>query len=106
MYKKISQEMTDFLKGCPTAFHAVANIAAQLEENGYQRLRENEAWEIKPGGNYYVTRNDSSIIAFQIGTQLKDYSFNIAASHSDFPTFKIKEHAELEVKKKYIQLNF
>ncbi len=105
MYKKISQEMTDFLKGCLTAFHAVANIAAQLEENGYQRLRENEAWEIKPGGNYYVTRNDSSIIAFQIGTQLKDYSFNIAASHSDFPTFKIKEHAELEVKKKYIQLN-
>ncbi len=71
MYKKISQEMTDFLKGCLTAFHAVANIAAQLEENGYQRLRENEAWEIKPGGNYYVTRNDSSIIAFQIGTQLR-----------------------------------
>lgn len=105
MYKKISQEMTDFLQKCPTAFHAVANIARQLSENGYQRLRENETWEIRPGGNYYVTRNDSSVIAFRLGTELLDYSFNIAASHSDFPTFKIKEHAELEVKKKYIQLN-
>ncbi len=105
MYKQISEEMTGFLKECPTAFHAVARIRTQLEGNGYQALRENEKWELLPGGKYYVTRNDSSIIAFQIGTELSGHSFNIAASHSDFPTFKVKEHAELEVKKKYLQLN-
>lgn len=105
MYKKIALEMTGFLKECPTAFHAVERIGKELACHGYERLRENEKWEIKPGGSYYVTRNDSSLIAFCIGTQLSDYSFHIAASHSDFPTFKVKEHAELEVKKKYMQLN-
>ncbi len=105
MYKKISGELATFLKECPTAFHAVETIGKELANNGYERLRENEKWEIQPGGTYYVTRNDSSMIAFRIGTKLTDYSFHIAASHSDFPTFKIKEHAELEVKKKYMQLN-
>ncbi len=105
MNKKISQEMTQFLKACPTAFHAVHQISRELEANGYKKLREREKWEIQPGGKYYVTRNDSSVIAFGIGCDLSDYSFNIAASHSDFPTFKIKEHALIEVKKKYAQLN-
>lgn len=105
MFKKMSQEMTGFLKECPTAFHAVERIGKELESNGYERLKENEQWELKTGGKYYVTRNDSSIIAFGIGSELTDYSFNIAASHSDFPTFKVKENAEIEVKKKYLQLN-
>lgn len=105
MYRKISQEMTDFLKECPTAFHAVDKIGKELESNGFDRLREHEEWKLVPGGKYYVTRNDSSILAFAVGSRLSDYSFNIAASHSDFPTFKVKENAEIEVKKKYIQLN-
>ena len=105
MYRKISQEMTEFLKECPTAFHAVEKIRKELEDNGYERLRENEEWGIKPGGKYFATRNDSSIIAFSIGEKPENYSFNIAASHSDSPTFKVKENAELEVKKKYMQLN-
>lgn len=105
MYKKVSREMADFLKGCPTAFHAVEKIGRKLEDNGYERLREQEEWAVRVGGRYYVTRNDSSVIAFHVGTEPADYSFNIAASHSDFPTFKIKENAEIEVKKKYVQLN-
>ena len=52
-----------------------------------------------------MTRNDSSLIAMHAGTELSDYSFNIAASHSDFPVFKLKENAEIEVRKKYLQLN-
>lgn len=105
MYKEISQEMAAFLKECPTAFHAVDRIGSELEKDGYERLWESRSWKLVPGGKYYVTRNDSSIIAFHVGTDLQGYGFNIAASHSDFPTFKIKENAEIEVKKKYVQLN-
>lgn len=105
MYQKTAKEMTAFLKKCPTAFHAVDLIGKELVSSGYERLWEHQEWEIKPGGKYYVTRNDSSIIAFAVGTQISDHYFRIAASHSDFPTFKIKENAELEVKKKYLQLN-
>jgi len=105
MYKKISQEMTAFLKESPTAFHAVEQCRTELKKEGFEELRESASWKIEPGKKYYVTRNDSSIIAFHTGTELENYSFNIAASHSDYPTFKVKENAEIEVKKKYIQLN-
>lgn len=105
MYEKIVSEMTSFIGVSPTAFHAVANIGAILHEKGYQRLYEGEKWEIRPGGKYYVTRNDSSIIALNIGNELKEYCFKIAASHSDSPTFKIKENAEIQVREKYMKLN-
>ena len=105
MYRQLSQEMLQFLKESPTAFHAVERIQKELESHGYKRLRESEKWEVKPGGSYSVTRNDSRLSAMHAGTELSDYSFNIAASHSDFPVFKLKENAEIEVRKKYLQLN-
>ena len=105
MYKKISEELIDFIKNSPTAFHAIDNISKRLKENGYEELLEGRRWNIKAGGKYFVTRNNSSIIALNIGTKLDNYSFNVAASHSDSPTFKVKENAEIEVKGKYTKLN-
>ena len=94
----------EFLKNPPTAFHAVDSLCAMLQEQGFTPLQECKAWEIVPGGKYYVTRNRSSVIAFTLpeGTPA---SFRIVASHSDSPTFKIKENAELTVREKYVQLN-
>lgn len=105
MYEEIVSGLASFIEKSPTAFHAVANIGDILWENGYQRLYEGEKWELVPGGKYYVSRNDSSIIALNVGTDLGDYRFKIAASHSDSPTFKIKENAEIQVKEKYMKLN-
>lgn len=105
MDKKISQELMAFIKQSPTAFHAVNNMKKILKENNYDELLEGQTWKIKPGKRYFVSRNNSSIIAFNLGTKLDKYSFNVAASHSDSPTFKIKENAEIEVKGKYTQLN-
>lgn len=105
MNEEISQKLTAFLSNCPTAFHAAAQIQKELESHGFLELPENQKWKIQPGGAYYTTRNGSSIIAFRTGTELEDYSFNIAAVHSDSPAFKVKEHAEIEVKNKYVQLN-
>ena len=105
MYKKTSQELLTFLQKSPTAFHAIENMKEELINDGYTELLEGRHWDIKVGGKYFVTRNNSSIIALNIGTKLDHYSFNIAASHSDYPTFKIKENAEIEVKGKYTQLN-
>lgn len=105
MDKKISQELMAFIKQSPTAFHAVDNMKKILKENDYEELLEGQAWKIKPGKRYFVSRNNSSIIAFNLGSKLDKYSFNVAASHSDSPTFKIKENAEIEIKGKYTQLN-
>ncbi len=105
MCEEIVSGLASFVGDSPTAFHAVANIGDILQKNGYQRLYEEERWEISPGGKYYVTRNDSSIIALNAGAGLEDYCFKIAASHSDSPTFKLKENAEIQVKEKYMKLN-
>lgn len=105
MYKEISKNMLTFLKNSPSAFHAVQNIKEELIANEYVELLEGKEWTISPGGKYFVTRNGSSIIAFQVGTELDEYGFQVVASHSDSPTFKVKENAELEVRGKYTQLN-
>lgn len=105
MYKQISQDLVSFIKKSPTAFHAVDNMRNILKDNGYEELLEGRTWNIQPGHKYFVTRNNSSIMALNIGTELDEYSFNVAASHSDSPTFKLKENAEIEVRNKYTQLN-
>ena len=96
------QGLIGFLKQSPTAFHAVEAIRAALE--GYEELKECERWTLVPGGRYYVTRNRSSIIAFTMPAG-PFRAFQLVASHSDSPTFKIKENAEVTVRGKYVQLD-
>jgi len=94
----------DFLKNTPSEFHAIKNIVRDLEADGYERLQECAAWQLEKGKKYYVTRNLSSVIAFQVPENGFN-NFLIAASHADSPVFKIKENAEIEVRSRYIQLN-
>ena len=98
------QELFDFIQQSPSCFHVIENVKKQLTEQGFEELCENKNWQIKEGGKYFVTRNLSSVIAFKVPT--KNFkSFHIVASHSDSPTFKIKDHSEQVVKGKYVQLN-
>lgn len=102
---ELSKELLAFIRECPSMFHTAAAIADRLERAGYRRLEEKDRWQICPGGKYYVLRNGSSVAAFQIGNETDDYTFHIAASHGDYPTFKIKEKADLDVRSRYIVLN-
>lgn len=73
-------------------FHVVRNIENELKENGFSLLKENQNFRLEKGKKYYVKRNDTSIIAFEIP---EDFSFSsssflLTATHNDSPTFKIK----------------
>ena len=98
------QNLFSFIDNSPTAFHAIATIEAKLKENGFCHLEETDTASIVPGGKYYVTRNGSSVIAFQI-PNTPPVSCMIAASHSDSPTFKVKPNGECEVLGQYLKLN-
>jgi len=100
----VNEKLFDFISRSPSCFHAVAAIAGRLEENGYTALSEAEAWNLVPGGKYYVTRNQSSVLAFRI-PQKSPAGFMICASHSDSPTFRIKEHPESDTAGMYVKLN-
>lgn len=105
MYKETAKELLTFIQESPSCFHAVDRMGNMLKEAGYEELRECEAWKLNKGGKYFTTRNGSSLIAFHIGNTLDDYHFQVTSSHSDSPTFKVKEEAELKGKGGYLQLN-
>lgn len=104
MKKNISQQLLEFIENSPTCFHAVQAMTDILSAEGFTELKENQKWHIENGGRYFVTRNGSSLIAFTVPVQ-EMKGMHIIASHSDSPSFKIKENPELESEGHYIRLN-
>lgn len=103
-YQEVNKELLQFLDHSPNAFYAVANMQKELEDAGFTRLYEGCPWTISGGHGYYVTRNDSAIIAFRI-PEGEYQGFQIMASHCDSPVFKIKTNAEIVVDNSYVKLN-
>lgn len=102
---KVSQELIDFIEKSPSVFHAAKTIAQTLDEAGFTRLEEGKTWNIQKGGDYYTSRNDSSILAFRVGKDLQDLHYQLVASHLDSPSFKLKGVPELEGPGPYLRLN-
>jgi len=92
MEQTLNRQLLDFLDASPSCFHAVANVAEELESAGYERLMESQVWKLAVGSAYYVVRGDSSIIAFRIPAATP-CGFMLAAAHSDSPTYKVREQA-------------
>ena len=97
------ERFLDFAEQAPTAFHAAAGFRAMLEEKGFQELKETDPWLVDAGGRYYVMRNDSAVIAFEV-PETGFSSFRIAAAHGDSPAFKLKECFE-DGGESYVRLN-
>ena len=68
MLPPATRNLLQFIDASPTPFHAVAEAARRLEESGFTRLREEDAWTVTPGARHYVTRNGSTLIAFVVGS--------------------------------------
>ena len=98
------QGLFQFIEQSPSPFHAIETTKNMLKNAGFMELEESERWSVQKGNSYFVTRNDSAIIAFQIPHgEVK--GFHMVASHSDSPSFKIKEQPELTVDQAYTKLN-
>lgn len=90
------QAFAEFLQHSPTPFHATQTMASALKLAGFQELHERDTWEIDPQGAYFVTRNDSSIIAFRLGQQpLTESGIRIVGAHTDSPCLKVKPKPDL-----------
>jgi len=86
--------LCDFLNASRSVYHAQANLVRELEKAGYTRLSEEKAWELTPGGKYFVARGGTAVLAFRVPREISG-GFLMSASHSDRPNFKVKENAEL-----------
>ncbi len=85
--KDFNEGLLGFLDASPTPFHATKNISLMLENAGFKRLFEDQKWSLEMGSKYYVTRNDSSVIAFTYA-DAKDYL--LVGAHTDSPNLKLK----------------
>ena len=82
-----------YLKDSPTPYHAVENIVETIEKAGYSSLRENDSWGKLSPGKYYLTRNDSALIAFNLAQSPAEKGFRMIGAHTDSPCLKIKPNA-------------
>lgn len=97
-------ELMNFIDNSVTQFHAVENVIEELKKNGFEKLESNKNWNLKIGGKYYTTKNNSSIIAFIYGKDTVNNGFRIIASHSDSPSLRLKPNTEVR-QNDYIKLN-
>lgn len=83
-----TKSLIEFIKKAPSAFHTIEEIKETLLSHGFTELSDADTTEFSDGGKHFVTRGGTSLIAFKGKTECG--GFMISASHSDFPSFKLK----------------
>jgi len=89
-----NEGLLGFLDASPTPFHATRNMAMMFANAGFEKLDEVEHWELEAGKKYYVTRNDSSIIAFTYPKN--ELNYLMVGAHTDSPNLKLKPNAVIK----------
>lgn len=97
-----NRKLFKFINKATCSFTCIETIKKILIKNNYQQVFENKKYNFK-FGKYFVIRNDSSIIAFNIGKEHKN-SFNIICAHSDTPGFTLKPRNEI-YEYNYLKIN-
>ncbi len=105
MNSKHLDDLMSFLDNSPCNFFAVKTIRQRLDAAGFTCLDPRESWNLAPAGKYYVTKNDSAIFAFILGTEGVEKGFKIISAHSDSPGFRIKPNAEMVTDGNILKLN-
>ena len=103
--EKIENKLINFVNNTPNAYYCVDNLKKLLKQNGFIELHENEEWNnLNKNGNYFVIKNDSSLIAFKMTDSKEKIGFNIVSAHTDSPSFSIKQNADM-FDGNYLKLN-
>ena len=95
--------LIDFIEKAPSSYHSVLTAASELEAAGFTELELAAPWNIEAGKSYYINAYGTSLFAFTLGNEPKGRLY-MAASHTDYPCFKIKPSPELS-EKHYARLN-
>ena len=94
----VANDLVDFLNDSWTAHHATEASVKLLEAAGYSKISESVEWgDLKRNGKYYVTRNQSALVAFAVGGAYEPGNgFNVVAAHTDSPCPKLKPVSKIK----------
>ncbi|MDG2274058.1 MAG: M18 family aminopeptidase, partial [Halioglobus sp.] len=94
---EFNQQLCGFLSAATTPFHAVAEMVGRLTDSGYVRLTDDAEWDVRAGGKYFLTRNDSSIVAFVLGREpTASAGIRMIGAHTDSPCLVVKPTPEVQ----------
>ena len=102
-----AEPFLNFLRDNPTVYHAVDAVASRALSAGFTELHESSSWTstLKPGGKYFIKRNNSSIISFVIGSSYSPGNgAAIIATHIDAISARLKPISTLPTKDGFVQL--
>ncbi len=99
--ENLNEKLCQLIEKSTCAFTCIKYLKKILLEENYQELEECNDWNLKEG-KYFVTRNDASLIAFQIPSQKE--SFHIITTHCDTPALILKPGGE-NTKEKFLKHN-
>ncbi|WP_295105512.1 M18 family aminopeptidase [uncultured Microbacterium sp.] len=85
-----AEDLADFVAASPSSYHAAAEAARRLEDAGFTRLEEDQAWDVAPGGRYVVVRDGAAIAWTVPGDATATTPAHILGAHTDSPGFKLK----------------
>ncbi|MCR4920332.1 MAG: M18 family aminopeptidase [Bacteroidaceae bacterium] len=101
------QRLMRLLDASPVNFLAVRTLETELSAAGFQCVDASQSLgEMPAGRKFYVKKNDSSLYAFQLGTEpMAEAGFHVVCAHCDSPTFRIKPCAEMACEGGIVRLN-
>ena len=103
-HENFNQQLCQFLARATTPFHAVVEMSGQLSAAGFVALEEGGAWQLAPGGKYFLQRNGSSLLAFVVGRNSGPLQgMRMVGAHTDSPCLMVKPTPE-KVRQGYFQL--
>ena len=100
-------QLMELLDASPVNFLAAADIEEQLTEAGFTRLDAGKPFPMLiPGKGYFITKNDSAVFAFRMGTSHPaEAGFKLICAHSDSPCFRVKPAPEMYTEGGVVKLN-
>ncbi len=87
-HRNHAQDFADFITASPSSYHAAAEIARRLREDGFTEIKETEDWPTG-AGRYFLVR-DGAVAAWIIPQGEAVRGARIVGSHTDSPTLKLK----------------
>lgn len=91
-----ADDLLTYVDASPTPYHACEETVRRLAAAGFRALDERESWALGAGDKVYVTRGDTSVLAFVLGAVPAERAgFHLVGAHTDSPNLRLKPRPEV-----------
>ncbi|MCW2865426.1 MAG: aminopeptidase [Actinoallomurus sp.] len=84
-----TDDLAAFIAASPSPYHAVTSVAERLDDAGFVRVAETDAWTGETGGRY-VVRGGAIVAWFVADGARPETPFRIVGAHTDSPNLRVK----------------